>query len=300
MTRPPYLSSGNKIGIVSTARKISKGELQPALAIISDWGFETVLGKTIGAEENQLAGSDEIRAGDFQTMLDDPEIRAILCARGGYGTVRMVDKLNFQRFSEAPKWIIGYSDITVLHAHIHSNYGIETIHATMPLNFEKNSTAALESLKDALTGKSISYQVASHPFNRTGNAKGILVGGNLSVLYSISGSVSDLNTDGKVLFLEDLDEYLYHVDRMLMQQKRSGKFENLAGLLLGGFTDMRDNEIPYGKTALEIIKEQVEEYDFPVAYNFPAGHVDDNRALFLGREIELRVEESSSSVIFTS
>ena len=231
-------------------------------------------------------------------MLDDPAIKAILCARGGYGTVRMIDQLPFDMFCKNPKWIIGYSDITVLHAHVHSNFGIETIHATMPLNFEKNSKTALESLKNALTGTSISYQLPPHPFNRKGNAKGILVGGNLSVLYSISGSVSDLKTENKILFLEDLDEYLYHIDRIMMQLKRCGKLENLAGMILGGFTDMNDNDTPYGKDALEIISEHVAKFSYPVAFGFPAGHLDDNRALIMGRDAALTVEKERSFLNF--
>lgn len=295
---PPYLKKGDKIALVSTARKINLEELDTAIQVLDDWKLELVPGRTLGAEYYQFAGADVLRVEDFQAMLDDPEVKAILCARGGYGTVRIIDQLDFTKFVQQPKWIVGYSDVTVLHSHIHQNLGIETMHASMPINFKDNSQEALASLKMALFGEEVSYQIGTHTLNRHGEAKGALVGGNLSILYSISNSVSDIDTDGKILFLEDLDEYLYHIDRMMMQLKRSGKLNKLAGLVVGGMTKMNDNTISYGFTAKEIIAEHLAAYDYPVAFDFPAGHVDDNRALIMGREVTLQVNDENTILKF--
>ena len=290
MISPPYLNPGNKIGIISTARKLTESELEPALKVFADWGLEVVLGKYLFAEDHQYAGSDEQRATDLQRMLDDDEISAIICARGGYGTVRIIDRIDFSNFMKNPKWIVGYSDITVLHSHIHRNFGIETLHAIMPLNFP-GSSEALSSLKKALFGKSLSYELEPHPFNRNGQCKGQLVGGNLSLLYSLNNTASDIDTNDKILFIEDLDEYLYHIDRMMINLRRSAKLEKLAGLIVGGMTEMNDNEVPFGKTAYEIIAEAVKPYSYPVIFNFPAGHVSDNRVLIIGRESEMTVSD---------
>jgi muramoyltetrapeptide carboxypeptidase len=257
-----------------------------------------VLGKSVFMEDHQFAGDDNTRAKDFQNMLDNKNIKAIIAARGGYGTVRMIDKLNFKKFKKYPKWIIGYSDITVLHNHISRHCNTETLHASMPINFLTNEPAALQSLRDVLQGNTLSYSFHSDFENKPGKTKGILTGGNLSVLYSLSGTPSDLDTEGKILFIEDLDEYLYHIDRMLMQLKRSGKLKNLKGLLVGGFTDMKDNTVPYGKTAYEIIYEHVKEYNFPVAFNMPAGHIPNNHALIMGRRIRLEVTENRFRIEF--
>ena len=298
ITTPPSLKPGNKIGLVCTARKIAAEELDFAITTLKAWGLEPVLGATVGQALHQFAGDDWERAKDFQRMMDDDSISAILCARGGYGSVRIIDKLEFIRFKKNPKWIIGYSDITVFHAHVHTMYNIETIHSTMPLNFMTNTAAALETLRDALFGKKLKYELTPHVFNIYGEGTGQLVGGNLSVLYSICGSRSDIDTRGKILFLEDLDEYLYHIDRMMMQLKRSGKFRYLAGMIMGGFTKMKDNEIPYGQNALEIIASHVKDYNFPVAFDFPAGHIDDNRALLMGRQVELDVHAKGGRLKF--
>jgi muramoyltetrapeptide carboxypeptidase len=243
------------------------------------------------SDEHQYAGTDSQRWADLQMMLDDPSIKAILFARGGYGTVRIVDKLDLTRFSRSPKWLIGFSDITVLHSHLHQHVKTETIHAPMAINFPKSPAHVLEKLHTLLTGGQISYEIPSHLYNRIGKVKGELVGGNLSLLYSMSGTESDLHTRGKILFLEDLDEYLYHVDRMMMNLKRTGKLKGLKGLIVGGMSDMRDNAIPYGKTAEEIILEAVKEYDYPLCFGFSAGHVEENVPLILGRKISLEVGE---------
>lgn len=290
MTRPAYLKKGDKIGIVATARKVSKEEMQPAIAILKSWGLQVVLGKNLFKSDHQFSGTDNERTTDLQTMLDDASVKAVISARGGYGTMRIIDKIDFKKFKKHPKWIIGYSDITVLHSHIH-NMGIETIHATMPINFAKNKEAT-ESLRKALFGEKLAYEVKAHKLNRKGNATGQLVGGNLSLLYALTGSISDVDTKGKILFIEDLDEYLYHIDRMMLNLKRSGKLKNLKGLIVGGMSDMKDNTIPFGKTAEEIILDTVKEYKYPVCLHFPAGHVDRNLALILGRTIKLSVGEN--------
>ena len=297
MIQPTYLQKNDTVAIVSTARKISLKEIQPAIKLLKNWGLKVVIGNTIGFEENQFAGTDAQRISDFQKMLDDPKIKAIWCARGGYGTVRIIDSLDFTEFKKNPKWIIGYSDITVFHNHIH-NFGIETLHATMPINVSENSEKSLTSLKKGLFSNTISYEISSSKDSKTGSYSGFLVGGNLSILYSLLGSNSSINTDGKILFIEDLDEYLYHIDRMLMNLKRNGYFNNLKGLIVGGMSDMNDNAIPFGKTAKEIILDVVSEFDFPVVFDFPAGHINDNRALILGRKVSLEVEKEKTILSF--
>jgi muramoyltetrapeptide carboxypeptidase len=300
MKTPTALKKGDIIGIVCTARKIDMKDLQPAIDIIDSWGFRVVLGKSVFMEDHQFAGDDNTRAEDFQNMLDNKNVRAIIIARGGYGTVRMIDKLDFKKIKKNPKWIIGYSDITVLHNHINRHCKTETLHASMPINFSTNEPAALQSLRDVLQGNTLSYSFQSNFENKPGKAKGKLTGGNLSVLYSLSGTDSDVDTDGKILFLEDLDEYLYHIDRMLMQLKRNGKLKNLKGLLVGGFTDMKDNTVTYGKTAYEIIYEHVKEYNYPVAFNIPAGHIPNNHALIMGRKVKIEVSKTECAMAFDS
>ena len=294
MKTPCYIKRGDKIGIVSTALRISKEEIYPAVKIFKEWGLEVVLGKHLFEEYNQFAGTDEQRTTDLQQMLDENSVKAIICARGGYGTVRIIDKLIFSNFIKKPKWIAGYSDVTVLHSHIHSNFGIETLHSTMPLNISENkfTEESLESFRKALFGEKINYSLKTSSLSRKGKAEGILVGGNLSILYSLIRTKSDINTNGKILFIEDLDEYLYHIDRMMMNFKRAGKLKNLAGLIVGGMSEMNDNKIPFGKTANKIIAETVAEYNYPVCFDFPAGHKNDNRVLILGREIKFNVDEN--------
>lgn len=293
MITPPYLQPGNKVGIVATARKISLEEIKPSLTVLERWGLHPVIGNSIGLADNQYAGTDNERWFDLQNMLDDESIKAIFCARGGYGTVRIIDKINFNLFQKHSKWICGYSDVTVLHSHINQNLNIETIHSTMLFNFPKDRSmnSAVETFHDALFGEEVGYHTAHHPLNRKGKASGNLTGGNLSLLYSLNNSPSDIDTKGKILFIEDLDEYLYHIDRMMMNLKRSGKLSDLKGLIVGGMTDMKDNTIPFGKTAEEIIFDAVKEYDYPVCFGFPAGHIDDNCALIMGREVELELGE---------
>ena len=297
MIRPNYLKEGATVAIVSTARRISKKELIPAITILKKRGLKVVLGTSIGAEDHQFAGNDELRTSDFQTMLDHPEIDAIWCARGGYGTVRIIDQLDFSNFKNHPKWIIGYSDITVLHAHLHQ-LGIETLHAQMPLFIETKSDATINSINETLFGEKYEIIIPSEKNNINGIASGQLIGGNLSILYSLCGSPSALNTKGKILFIEDLDEYLYHIDRMLQNLLRNGYFEGLEGLIVGGMTQMHDNDIPFGKNAEEMILDICSEYDFPIAFDFPAGHLKDNRALILGRKADLMVNKNGVTLSF--
>jgi muramoyltetrapeptide carboxypeptidase len=297
MKTPIYLQKGDAVAIVATARKISMDEIRSAIDLIESWGLKVVIGKTIGLENNQFAGTIQERVDDLQTVLNDKSIKAIWCARGGYGTVQLIDHLNFTKFLHHPKWIIGYSDITVLHSQIH-NLGIETIHATMPINIPLNSDEAKTTLRKALFGNQLKYEFPAHEMNVSGIAKGKIVGGNLSVLYSLLGSNSTINTNQKILFIEDLDEYLYHIDRMLQNLKRNGYFENLNGIIVGGMTKMNDNEISFGKSAEEIILDFVKPLNIPVVFKVPFGHLDDNRALILGRTIQLISDKNSSQIIY--
>lgn len=295
---PPYLQPGDKVAIVCTARKFSVEEAQPAIALLESWGVQVVLGQTIGLDNFQLGGTDEERVADLNQQLQDPEIKAIWCARGGYGTVRIIDSVDFSPMEEHPKWMIGFSDVTTLHSHVH-NLGIATIHGIMafsvPLAKEKSKT----SLYQALFGQPLSYTIEAASGNRNGKASGILVGGNLSILYSLLGSVSSIDTKGKILFIEDLDEYLYHVDRMMHNLKRNGMLHDLAGLVIGGMTDMHDNSIPFGYNAQEIILDLVKEYNYPVVFHFPAGHGVSNWALKLGTIVELEVTDDHVTVAFS-
>ena len=296
-TQPQVLQRGDLVAIVTTARKIDKEDIQLAIELLESWGLNVVLGKTIGLEDNQYGGTDLDRTIDFQQAMNDPAVKAIWCARGGYGTVRIIDALDFTEFVKVPKWVIGFSDVTVLHSHLH-NLGVETLHAIMPITVEGNTIEALESLKNDVFGKANSHKIPSEFGNKVGDGTGVLVGGNLSMLYSLLGSKSAIDTTDKILFIEDLDEYLYHIDRMLMNLKRNGYFKELKGLVVGGMTKMHDNDIPFGKTAKEIILDAVKDYNFPVAFNFPAGHVKDNRSLHFGKTVEFTVTPASTHLKF--
>ena len=296
MIYPPYLQIGDTIGIVSPARKISREELAFAVRWWEAKGFRVVLGKHLFDEYYQYAGTDKARTDDFQNMLDNNKINAIFCARGGYGTLRIIDKLEWLGFNLEPKWICGFSDITVLHAHLNKVCGVASIHATMPFSMNENHFENMETLFQILIGENLIYKCKSHALNRNGICKGELVGGNLSLLYALSGSVSDIDTAHKILFIEDVDEYLYHIDRMMLQLKRAGKLANLSGLLVGSFTKMKDNEIAFGSSYEQIIREHCETYDFPIAFNFPAGHDEANIAMKFGAQYTLTVEESKTTI----
>ena len=291
MIFPEKLKIGDKIGIISPARKITLNELDPAIKTIESWKLKVELGSNLFEVDNQFSGTIEQRSTDLQTMIDDDSIKAILCARGGYGTVQIIDNIDFSKLKNNPKWIVGYSDVTVLHSHL-NKLGIASLHATMPINFKTNAKESLASLKNGLFGNENNILCGHHPFNKFGKVVAEVVGGNLSILYSLLGSNSDVDTDGKILFIEDLDEYLYHIDRMMINLKRNGKFTKLKGLVVGSMSDMNDNTIPFGKTAEEIILEYIKEFDFPVCFNFPAGHLDDNRTLVFGKECTLEINEN--------
>lgn len=279
------------ISITSPARRVSFDEMSFAFDYIRSRGHNPVYDERLFDSCHQFAGDDEARAALMQEYLDRDDIDVILCARGGYGTVRIIDKLNFDKFLQKPKWIAGYSDVTVLHAKLQS-LGCESLHSTMPINFADNTAASLDSLFDAIEGKTITYQIPSSEINITGRAEAQLVGGNISVLYSLLGSDIFPDTEGKILFLEDLDEYLYHIDRMMMALQRAGKLDNIKGLIVGGLTKMHDNNIPFGMSAEEIILEKVKAKNIPVCFGFPAGHIDDNRTLILGKTTLLEVGDT--------
>lgn len=297
MKIPPYLKSGDTVAIVCTARKFFEEDAKPAIELLESWGLKVKLGATIGLDHFQLGGTDEQRTEDLQNQINDTTVKAIWIARGGYGTVRIIDKIDFSRFVENPKWIMGFSDITTLHSHIH-NLGVATMHSIMPFTVPNAADEVKQTLKNALFGEEIKYEVASNVHNITGNVTGEIVGGNLSILYSLLGSPSSINTKNKILFIEDLDEYLYHVDRMIQNLKRNNYFTNLKAIVVGGMTDMHDNQIPYGQDAYGIIKTIALEYNLPICFDFPAGHVKDNRTLIFGKKGALDINSEKTTLTF--
>ena len=289
---PAYLKPGDTIGITCPAGYMSREKAQTCINTLQSWGYEVTIGNNLGSESvNYFSGTDEERLNELQAMLDNDSIKAILCGRGGYGVGRIIEQLDFKSFKKNPKWVIGFSDITNLHSHIYSNYKISTLHAPMAGAFNDGGAEGeyVLSLKNALEGKKIKYECAVHDFNRKGEAIGELAGGNLALLAHCVGTSSDIKTKGRILFIEDIGEYLYNVDRMLYQLKRSGKLDRPAGLIIGGFTDMKDTERPFGKTVEEIIKEAVAEYDYPVCFDFPVSHGKENYALKVGVGYKLKV-----------
>ena len=297
MKIPPYLKKGDTVAIVCTARKFFPEDAIPAKELLESWGLKLKLGKTVGLDSCQLGGTDAERAADLQDLMDDDNIKAIWCARGGYGTVRIIDMLDFTKFKKHPKWLMGFSDVTVLHSHANVER-VATLHSIMPFTVPKAPEEVKETLRKALFGEPIEYTIPTVSYNVKGKATGELVGGNLSILYSLLGSKSSLDTKGKILYIEDLDEYLYHIDRMLQNLLRNDYFEGLEGLIVGGMTQMHDNDIPFGKNAAEIILDICSEYDFPIAFNFPAGHLEDNQALILGRKADLMVNKNGVILSF--
>jgi len=285
---PPFLKKGDKIAITCPAKKLPN-PMTDAVALLQSWGLEVLLGETIEASYHQFAGDDELRAHDLQRFIDDDSIKAIIAARGGYGTVRIIDRVDFSHFAANPKWLVGFSDITVLHAHLFANYNVQTIHGQMPVNIPDASKYSLDTVRKALFGEDFSYAFNSHHLNRSGEGNGTLIGGNLSLLVAVIGSVSDYSYDGGILFIEDVGEYLYSIDRMIRTLDRAGKLKNLAGLMVGGFTESKDNDIPFGQTIPEIVMEVVKKYNYPVCFDFPAGHIPDNQSLILGRRLNLSV-----------
>ncbi|SDC11572.1 S66 peptidase family protein [Pedobacter soli] len=301
---PPYLKPGDTIGITSPAGYITLEQIQPSVLQMQSWGFTIKVGDTIGKRDFTYGGTDEERLADFQQMLNDPNIKAIMCARGGYGFVRIIDQLDFTAFKRNPKWIIGFSDITVLHCHLAKNFGIASIHSKMCNSFPDDWTKAepiqietILSIKNALIGQEMGYTAPVNSNNRFGKTDGILVGGNLSIIETLAGSDSDLDTKDKILFIEDTGEYLYSIDRMLWNLKRSGKLKNLKGLIVGGFkvkTDDAGEE--FGKSVYDIVLEKVKEYAYPVAFDFPVGHQRNNFALKCGAKHILMVNENGTTL----
>jgi muramoyltetrapeptide carboxypeptidase len=291
-TIPAYLQKGDTIGITCPAGFMAAEKAQTCIDTLHEWGYNVMVGKTLGSNStNYFSGSDEERADEMQAMLDDDSINAILCGRGGYGLGRIIEQLDFTLFKKKPKWIIGFSDITVLHEHLYSNYKTAALHAPMAAAFNDGGpeNEFIQSLKNAIEGKKAKYECAIHEYNRRGEAVGELVGGNLTLVSHLIGTSSEAKTKGRILFLEDTGELLYKIDRMLYQLKRSGKLQKLAGLIIGGFSDMTDTERPFGKTAYEIVQDIIQEYDYPVCYNFPVSHNKENYALKVGVGYKLKV-----------
>jgi len=290
MIIPPFLKSGDKVAIVATSRKVSVGDLSYALETLTKWGLQPIAGKNVYLEHNQWAGRDEQRAEDLQWAINNDTIKAVFFARGGNGIVRIIDKVDFSKLKTSPKWLVGYSDVTILHAHLHKFSNTASLHAPMLAAYSKNAEST-ESIRKCLFGEKIKYDFNSHKLNRAGNASGILVGGNISLLHTLSATPEEIDTKGKILFIEDLDENLHHLDRMMIHLKRSGKLANIAGLIVGGLNDMKDDPIPFGMSPEEIVLDAVKEYNYPVCFDFPAGHIERNLALYLGKEAKLSVNK---------
>lgn len=290
---PPYLKKGDTIGIVCPAGYMPVEKLQTSIDVLKEWGYKVKTGATIASQFNYFSGTDEQRLEDLQQMLDDDSINAILCARGGYGVGRIIDDLNFKKFRKNPKWIIGFSDITVLHSHIYNRYKIASLHAPMAAAFndDEYKNQYVQSLKQALEGTKATYECAINTYNNPGTASGKLVGGNLSLISHLVGTPSDINTRGKILFLEDVGEYIYNADRMLYQLKRSGKLDKLEALIIGSFTEMKDTAIPFGKDIYDVIYDVVKEYEYPICFQFPVGHTNENYALKVGVDYRLHVSK---------
>jgi len=295
---PPSLKKGDTIGITCPAGFMAAEKAQTCINTLQSWGFDVMVGKTLGSNStNYFSGTDEERRDELQAMLDDENIKAILFGRGGYGMGRIIDGLDFTKFKKKLKWIIGYSDITVLHAHLYTKIKVASLHAPMAAAFNEGENEFIQSLHNAIKGKKAKYSCAANPFNKPGTATAELVGGNLSLLANITGTPSDINTKNKILFLEDIGEQIYSIDRMLYQLKRSGKFENLAGLIIGGFTDIKDTERPFGKTVYEAIADIITQYDYPVAYGFPVSHTTENYALKIAVRYTLKVGKTKTQLL---
>ena len=304
LIKPEYLKKGDTVAIVapSGVLKNYNAYILKAKELLKSWELEVVIGENVFNDNGHFAGTDNQRSADFQLALDDKSIKAIWCARGGYGAMRVIDNLNFEKYKENPKWIIGYSDITAIHNDLHNNKS-ESIHGIMCKSLEKidvDNNESISLLKKTLFGEKLSYTIEGNNYNIEGNSNGQLIGGNLTLLHCLLGSESSIDTDGKILFIEDLGEYLYHIDRMLISLKRAGYFDNCKGLIVGDFTDMRKNTTPFGRNLKELILDIVREYDFPVSFGFPAGHGEKNYPMILGREINLEVSKQQSTINFSN
>lgn len=296
MTIPPYLQPGDLIGLVCPSGQLQSDKAQTCIQTLQAWGYKVRVGKTLGHTFHYFSGTDEERLNDLQQMLDDPEVKAILCGRGGYGLSRIIDRLDFHKFCSSPKWVIGFSDITLLHAHLCQVAQVSSIHGPMAGAFNDQGGTGLyvASLHSALVGDKALYVTPSHPLNRQGIAQGRLLGGNLALLAHSIGSVSAFHTEGAILFLEDIGEYLYNIDRMMIQLDRSGWLNQLAGLIIGGFTDLKDTVIPFGQSVEDLIVDKVRPYGYPVSFGFPVGHGGENLALKIGAHYQLEVTSEGS------
>ena len=302
LIQPPYLKTGDTVAIVAPSGilKNRNDEVQRAVTLLQSWGLNAIVGNNVFSKSDHFAGTDDERCEDFQKALDDPTVSAIWCARGGYGTVRILDKLDYTKFKKHPKWVIGYSDITALHNQIH-NEGYQSIHALMCVSLTQDLDDIKETLatfKSTIFGNPVNYTLVGSGYNRVGETNGLLVGGNLSVLHTMLGSETSLDMSGKILFIEDIGEYKYHIDRMLQSLKRAGYFENCKGVIVGDVSKVRKNTTLWGKSIEQLVLDALADYDFPIAFNMPAGHEKDNRAMVLGKKIELKVEKDSSSLNF--
>ena len=302
LIQPPYLKAGDTVAIVAPSGilKHREREVQQAVDLLKSWGLHAMVGKHVFSKSNHFAGTDDERCADLQNAMDDPKISAIWCARGGYGTVRVLDKLNYTKFKNSPKWIIGYSDITALHNQVH-NEGFESLHALMCVSLTKDIgdvKEAVSTFKSAIFGNPENYTLEGSKYNEIGEASGELVGGNLTMLHTMLGSDTSLDTTGKILFIEEIGEYKYHIDRMLQSMKRAGYFDNLNGLVVGDMSRMRTNTTLWGTSVEQLILDALEDYDFPIAFNMPAGHEKDNRALVLGKVVDLKVEKNESKLSY--
>ena len=302
---PPYLKKGETIGITCPAGFITLEDIQPAVTKLQEWGYSIKIGSTVGKKDFTFGGTDEERLQDLQQMLDDKTIKAIMCARGGYGAVRIIDQLDFKKFIATPKWIIGFSDVTVIHSHLNKNFGIASIHSKMCNSFPKDWSKAepvqietINSIQKCLAGEKMNYTAIPNEKNKLGKAEGILIGGNLKTLETLAGSKSDISTDGKILFVEDTGEYLYSIDRMFWNLKRSGKLSKLKGLIIGGFKvkPAEDPADEFGKDLFEIVLALVKEYNYPVCFDFPVGHQKNNFALKCGIKHKLTVTATETSL----
>lgn len=302
LIQPPYLKKGDTVAIVAPSGilKNREREVQQAVALLKNWGLHAVVGKHVFSKSNHFAGTDEERCEDLQSAMDDSTISAIWCARGGYGTVRILDKLDYTKFKEKPKWVIGFSDITALHNQVH-NQGVQSIHALMCVSLTKDLSEIQETLdtfKSTLFGTELNYILEGSSYNKIGKTEGVLVGGNLTILHTMLGSDTSIDTSGKILFIEEIGEYKYHIDRMLQSLKRAGYFENCKGVIVGDMSKLRKNTTLWGTSVEQLILDVLADYDFPIAFNMPAGHEKDNRALVLGKIINLKVSKDESIVIF--
>ncbi|MGC6432390.1 MAG: S66 peptidase family protein [Jejuia sp.] len=302
LKQPPFLKEGDTVAIVAPAGilKNREGEINKAKALLKRWGLNTIIGKHVFNQGKHFAGTDDERCEDFQKALDDASVKAIWCARGGYGSVRILDKLNWTKFKNNPKWIIGYSDITAIHSEVH-NLGFQSLHAMMCTSLQDDVATIKETIatfRNAIFGKPLSYTLEGSKYNQPGTVSTPVVGGNLTIMHTMLGSKTSIDTSGKILFIEEIGEYKYHIDRMLQSLKRAGYFENCAGVIIGDMTKIKRNTTPWGSSIEQLILDVLSDYNFPIAFNMKAGHEKDNRALIFGKTVTLMVDKTESSIEF--